>query len=220
MYNIRMSAFVVLLVLLLGMASCQVEMLPQSSAEATTATAASMGTDFNLQEGEFGFAFVSRADAEPNAAGQKFVAFMSGSGVFDDQEVHGGGTFDLWDVTQEQPQQMSAAGHWRAVKRIDFSLPDIPVTGAGVSQSGILDVEIVLFPVGGPEEGVPASLRIVCNVPSIPAMTGLPEGVFLDIEEFPGLSESLALAPATFPETSFPLGLTTFLREPDISTDQ
>ena len=98
-----------------------------------------------------------------------------------------------------------ATGTWLAERVISFSQTDHPENPWGFNMSGILELEVRLFPVDGPEEGIAAVLTIVCNIPPAGILTGQPEGYFLEIED------GLSFAPATFPETSFPFGITSFV---------
>ena len=57
-------------------------------------------------------------------------------------------------------------------------------------------------PAGGPPDGIPATLTVVCNVVEVGADTGLPEGYFLDFE---GLSFA-PVGPPVVGITAFSVG--------------
>ena len=122
--------------------------------------------------------------------------FMTGTGKFNHQHVTGGGFFNHFD---NGTGMLLATGEWRAKRMISFTpvdSPSIPIP-FGFVVVGVLEAEVLLFPEGGPPNGVPAILKVVCNLPG--AMTGFPEGFFLDVE---GLSFG--------PIGPVPVGITAF----------
>lgn len=148
-----------------------------------------------------GFHFVAQSvDPAAGTAGHSF--FMTGTGRFDDEDVTGGGFFDHFD----NATGLLAAGKWRAKRLVSFAreAPLNPFIPLGFLVSGILVAEVRLFPAGGPPNGIPATLTVVCNVGAVGAFTGLPEGYFLD---FDGLSFA--------PVTPAPVvGITAFSTDP------
>ena len=109
---------------------------------------------------------------------------MTGSGKFGKHKVNGGGEFNHIDGNSGPPPlTVLASGTWKAKEFIDW----IPVEGPGPNPhgqiiAGILTMNIVLFPTGGDKHGVPAILTVVCNVPPAGNLTGLAEGIFLNID--------------------------------------
>ena len=145
-----------------------------------------------------GFHFVSQsADPAAGTAGHSF--FMTGTGKFNHQYVTGGGFYNHFD----NATGLLATGKWRAERLVSYEQVENPNIPLGFVIAGILVAEVRLFPEGGPPNGVPATLKVVCNVGPVGAFTGLPEGYFLDVA-------GLSFEPATFPDTGFPVGVTAF----------
>lgn len=170
----------------------------------TTVSAAGQEAEV-LMDG-IGFHFLSMSNAVDDE-GVTHRILMAGNGSFNDETVTGGGSYNEFDPTAEVPQTLMAAGTWQAESVISFSQIEHPENPWGFNLSGILELEVRLFPVEGPEEGIPAVLTIICNIPPAGILTGQPEGYFLETED------GLSFAPATFPETSFPFGITSFIVE-------
>ncbi len=115
-----------------------------------------------------------------------------------------------FDGTSEVPQTLFSTGHWRAERVLNWEMAegDNPY---GVVVAGVLDVEVRLFAVDGPEEGVLATLRIICNVPAAGVFTGLPEGIFVDsVDGVPFEPTLIPTDPAAPGPPQVPLGVTTF----------
>jgi hypothetical protein len=132
---------------------------------------------------------------------------MTGTGRFNRRNVVGGGFFNHFDVGSAVPHTLLATGTWRAERVISFTETDHPENPWGFNLSGILEMEVRLFPVGGRRRGISATLTIVCNIPPAGIFTGLPEGYFLVVDE-------LTFQPATFPGVGFPFGITSFSVNP------
>lgn len=163
----------------------------------TTQTLGSEHDDL-LTQG-LGFHFVSLSGAT-DEEGVPHGLFMTGNGTFNDRHVAGGGFFN--DAVGGVPV---STGSWRGTRLISFTKTEHPSNPVGFNLSGILVMEVLLFPEDGPETGMPATLTLVCNIPPpVGIFTGLPEGYFLEVEE------GLSYQPGTFPGTSFPIGVTAF----------
>ena len=165
---------------------------------ALTTQALANDDDDLLKEG-LGFHFVSLSLAT-DAEGVPHRLFMTGNGTFNDRHVAGGGFFN--DIVGGFPV---STGSWRATRLISFTKTEHPLNPVGFNLAGILVVEVLLFADNGPPTGMPATLTVVNNLPPpVGIFTGLPEGYFLEVED------GLSYVPATFPGTSFPVGVTAF----------
>jgi hypothetical protein len=167
-----------------------------------------IGQALAAQDENFTFRFVTVSTAGIDPDGVHHEIAMNGDGKINSSEggVEGGGSFVHYnnDPTLPAPKPLIATGTWEVQDLISFTLTDSPDNPFGRLASGILEAEVRLFPDDGPEEGVPATIKVVCNLGFSGVSTGLPEGVFLTIPEFD------LFQPATFPDTEFPFGLTIF----------
>ena len=153
---------------------------------------------------ELGFIFTTLSiglDEEGEKTGDRWL--MTGSGEFNNKKVKGGGMFIHTDFNDPIPQPVLGAGTWKAERVIGFEKTEDPNNPYARNVSGILDLQIRLFPDGGPKKGVPATLKVVCNIPAIEGKTGLPEGIFLDIDD--GLSFEPIIVPPPFGLTALPI---------------
>ena len=157
-------------------------------------------------DGGLGFIFASLSDAGV-VDGVHHQIFMTGSGNFDHKRVKGGGFFNHADAASSPPPiALLATGKWRAKRLIRFTKTvavESQTNPSGFNTSGILEIEVRLFPKGGPQKGIKATLKIICNIPSEGLFTGLHEGYFLNVEG------GFSFEPATFPG-GFPIGVTAF----------
>jgi hypothetical protein len=179
-----------------------------TAADAGQQSLLKLGVDHDNDDEGLGFTFASLSDAGVDEQGVHHQIFMTGSGKFDDKRVKGGGFFNHTNgASGPPPLTILATGKWRARRLISFTktVAVAPkMNPSGFNTSGILEIEVRLFPEGGPRHGIPATLKIICNIPPEGLFTGFPEGYFLDIED------GLSFEPATFPGTSFPVGATSF----------
>ncbi len=141
------------------------------------------------EEGIYNYTTASSAvDADGVLLPDLFV--MTGRGHFDaaDGEVDGGGEFN--HITPGPippgpiPFEVLASGIWEATEFISW----VPVAGPGPNPygqtiAGTLTMSIRLFPDGNDDDddGIPATLTVVCNVPPAGNFTGLVEGIMLDL---------------------------------------
>ncbi len=143
-------------------------------------------------DGSLNFYFVTVPSAgEVDGVNHRMT--MTGSGRFNAEVVEGRGAYLFFDQNTEVPKTILESGQWNAVRVINWSMVEADNNPYGVNVSGILDLEILLFPLGKGGEGTTATLRIVCNVPPAGLSTGLPEGVFLETRD--GLTHEPILLP-------------------------
>ncbi len=138
---------------------------------------------------------------------------MWGFGRFNATEVEGGGAYNRLDVNTEVPKTRLESGHWQAVRVVEWSLTEHANNPYGPVVSGILDLEILLFPLNALSDGIPARLRIVCNIGNAGVFTDFPEGIFVETPD--GLTYEPVLVP-TDPAVEglppmLPVGFTTFM---------
>jgi len=134
------------------------------------------------EEGLYNYTTLSSA-GEVDGVLHLFV--MTGRGHFDadDGEVDGGGEFNHLDGNSGPPPlTILASGTWEAKSLISW----VPVAGPGPNPygqtiAGTLTMSIRLFPDGNDDDGIPATLTVVCNVPPAGNFTGLVEGIMLDL---------------------------------------
>ena len=162
-------------------------------------------------DGSLNFYFVTVPSAgEVDGVNHRMT--MTGSGRFNAEVVEGGGAYVFFDQNAEVPKKILESGHWDAVRVINWSMIEADNNPYGVNVAGVLDLEIMLFPLGKGGEGTTATLKIVCNVPPAGVMTGLPEGIVLETRD--GLTYEPILVP-TDPAVEgippmVPLGVTLF----------
>ncbi len=128
--------------------------------------------------------------------------FMTGSGEFNKKKVKGGGMF-IHTEGLAVGAPILGAGTWKAKRVIGFTKVEDENNPFARNVSGIVELEIRLFPDGGPKKGVPATLTVVCNIPPLVTQTGRPEGIFLDIDD--GLSFEPIIVPPPFGLTALPI---------------
>ena len=144
--------------------------------------------DDSPDEGHFTYVTLSNGGLD-NGVLHRLV--MSGRGTFDadDGEVRGGGEFIHFDgLSGPPPLTLLASGTWKATKFSSWA----PLVGPGPNPygqviAGTLVMEVRLFPNGNDDDddGIHATLTVVCNVPPAGNFTGLAEGIFLDIDGGP-----------------------------------
>ncbi len=144
-------------------------------------------------DGSLNFYFVTLASAGEMDGVNHFMT-MTGSGRFNADLVEGGGAYQFFDANTEVPRTLLGSGQWQAVRVINWSMVegDNP-NPYGVNAAGVLDLEILMFPLDEGGEGTPATLRIVCNVGIAGLMTGLAEGIVLETND--GLTHEPILFP-------------------------
>ena len=112
-------------------------------------------------DGSLNFYFVTLASAGEMDGVNHFMT-MTGSGRFNADLVEGGGAYQFFDANTEVPRTLLGSGQWQAVRVINWSMVegDNP-NPYGVNAAGVLDLEILMFPLDEGGEGTPATLRIV-----------------------------------------------------------
>ena len=175
--------------------------------------ATSAKADDDDDDGSIGYHFVAMSDAGEDDQGINRM-LATGSGRFNDNRAKGGGFYNhfAWAFPAPMAFRELGAGTWKAGKVLNFTMtepdpgPPEVVNPWGFNLSGILEMEVRLFPANDPSTGIPGKWTVVCNIPPSNAFTGLPEGYFLDVA-------GLSFAPATFP-TGSPFGITSFSVDP------
>lgn len=174
-----------------------------------TATYGASGPTIDTVEGSFVPAVQTQEDAErleftfvvanksETYAGHQLV--MSGKGTFDPNNIEdadGSGVYFVADTGSSQtpkPIVSVGAGTWRVKGGVEFTAGP----SYGAATGGILDLLIELLPADG--DPIEATLRVVCNLPAVPYMTGFPEGIVLtvpDVDSFtPIISETPGVPP-------------------------
>ena len=160
---------------------------------------------------ELSFYFVALNDGGIDDEGVHHQLVMSGAGDFNQDEVVGSGSFIHFDNSSGdpaagEPRTLLGTGTWEAESVVSWTMTDNPNNPYGEVVSGIVELEVRLFTEDGPEDGIPAILKVICNVPPAGIFTGEPEGYFLDTED------GLSFAPTSWPDTNFPVGLTLITR--------
>lgn len=102
---------------------------------------------------------------------------LNGDGMFTANHVNATGSFVHFDQNTAGPGvDILASGTWRAGKVLSY---ERGFGTAGEIDSGILEMEVDLFPDGGPKTS--AVLRVVCNIGFAGISTGEPEGYVLTV---------------------------------------
>ncbi len=120
---------------------------------------------------------VHLADVAGNSALNQLIIF-SGDGGFsaDKATVHASGSFTHFDNSVAvAPKPIIAFGTWTATGFTSYT----EVGTYGAQASGILVVSINLVTSSGTV--IPATLKVVCNVPPGGLFTGSPEGITLTV---------------------------------------
>ena len=121
--------------------------------------------------------FVAVSDAGTDATGIHHRIAMTGDGKFTSNHVNANGSFVHWDQNTAGPGlNILASGTWKSRKVLSYTRG---FGTAGNIDSGILEMEVDLFPEGGPR--TTAVLRLICNIGFAGIATGEPEGYVLDI---------------------------------------
>jgi hypothetical protein len=154
------------------------------------------------------FAFASLSDAGTDDNGVHHQVLMSGFGEFDSEVITGGGFYNHWDAASGspaagEPLNLLSSGKWQAERVISWTQTDNANNPYGGLISGILEMEVRLFPDDGPEDGMLATLTVNCNAPAAGVFTGLGEGFYIELD-------GISFEAATFPETTFFVGATAF----------
>ena len=158
-------------------------------------------------EGHFTYVTLSNGGLD-NGVLHRLV--MNGRGHFDadDGEANGGGEFIHFDGNSGPPPlTLIASGTWEVTEFISWAPFDQDPNPYGQVIAGTLVMEVRLFPNGNDDDGIPAILTVVCNVPPAGINTGMPEGIFLAIDG--GLFFEPILVPTAIPSpTMLSFGLT------------
>lgn len=119
---------------------------------------------------------VHLADLAGNSALNQQIIF-SGDGGFsaDRATVHASGSFTHFDNSVPAPKPIIAFGTWTATGFTSYT----ELGTYGAQASGILVVSINLVTSSG--DVIPATLKVVCNVPPGNLFTGSPEGITLTV---------------------------------------
>ncbi len=119
---------------------------------------------------------VHLADLASNSVLVQQIVF-SGDGGFSASKatVHASGSFTHYDNSVPAPKPIIAFGTWTAIGFTSYT----EVGTYGAQASGILVISINLVTSGGTV--IPATLKVVCNVPQDGLFTGSPEGITLTI---------------------------------------
>ncbi len=120
---------------------------------------------------------VHLADTASNSALNEVIIF-SGDGGFsaDKATVHASGSFTHFNNAAACcPKTIIAFGTWTSTSFTSYT----EVGTYGAQASGILMVSINLVTSGGAV--IPATLKVVCNVPPAGLSTGSPEGITLTV---------------------------------------
>jgi len=105
---------------------------------------------------------------------------ITGDGGFNDNQAHGGGTFDHFSAVGSPPLPVVASGTWKANDVVSFTAS--PTNHGGVFEGGTLVMHVTFYPNGKP--AIPnVTMEVDCNLGPIGFSTGKPEGVVIT---FPG----------------------------------
>lgn len=114
---------------------------------------------------------------------------IGGQGMITPSQALGAGSFTHL-TSLSAPSTVVASGTWKVKDLEDFTT----IGSFGAIIAGVADMEILLLPDGGP--AVPATLKVVCNIPAAGLFTGLAEGVQV-VTTTPPVSFSTAVAGIT-----------------------
>jgi|SRR5207248_8040076 len=104
---------------------------------------------------------------------------IDGTGSFNKNEAHGGGSFDHFQTGATLPLHIVASGTWKADDVVSFTASP---TSHGPYEGGVLVMHATFFPTGQPAiKNV--TVEVDCNLGPIGFSTGKPEGV---VVTFPG----------------------------------
>jgi hypothetical protein len=122
---------------------------------------------------------------------------IGGQGQISPSQAVGAGSFShITSLTA--PSTVVASGTWKVRDLANFT----NLGSFGAIVAGLADMGILLLPDGGP--AVPATLKVVCNIPAAGIFTGLAEGVQVVTTTTPPVSFLTAVA-----------GITTFATGPE-----
>ena len=125
------------------------------------------------ENGATAFFFTGLSTSTVNPTGEQTT--VAGAGRFSaaDGEVEGGGCYNFVNTGAPKPNPLLEFGNWRAKRLVSWK----PFGRYGSQGAGILVLGVTLFPVGGAHYD--AMLKVVCNVPFVPLVTGEDEGFTL-----------------------------------------
>jgi hypothetical protein len=104
---------------------------------------------------------------------------IDGTGGFNANEAHGGGSFDHFRAAGSPPLPIVASGTWKATDVVSFAHSP---TSHGPYEGGVLVMHATFFPTGQPAiKNV--TVEVDCNLGPIGFSTGKTEGV---VVTFPG----------------------------------
>jgi hypothetical protein len=132
-----------------------------------------LATPARADEGEISPNFACLSYSTVNPTGEQLI--MAGHGTFSpsDAEVTGGGCYNVVNTGAPRPNPLLESGSWQATKLVSWT----PIGNYGSTLAGTLVLMVQLSPVGGP--AYMATLKVVCNIPFVPFLTGQPEGITL-----------------------------------------
>lgn len=145
--------------------------------------------------GQAGYHFVV-FDAVSGASDRMII---NGSGSFNANRAHGGGSFDHFSAVGNPPLPIVASGTWKATDVVSFTASP---TSHGPYEGGVLVMHATFFPTGKPAVRN-VMVEVDCNFGPIGFNTGKTEGV---VVTFPG---GPVFGPTAGPTTPF-TGVTVF----------
>jgi len=89
--------------------------------------------------------------------------FMTGNGSFGKNDVEGNGSYIHFDLASPGfPKTLLETGTWRATRFIKWEMGGTPdLIPYGQIISGILELEVRIFPRGGPQRGIDAGMVVI-----------------------------------------------------------
>jgi hypothetical protein len=130
----------------------------------------------SVANGQTGYHFLV-LDAVSGTADRLLI---TGDGGFNDNQAHGGGTFDHFSAVGSPPLPVVASGTWKANDVVSFT--PSPTNHGGVFEGGTLVMHVTFYPNGQP--AIPnVTMEVDCNLGPIGFSTGKPEGI---VVTFPG----------------------------------
>lgn len=89
--------------------------------------------------------------------------YMTGNGMFGKNDVEGSGSYIHFDLASSGfPKTLLETGTWRAKRFIKWEMAGTPdLIPYGQLISGILEMEVRIFPRGGPQRGIDAGMVVI-----------------------------------------------------------
>ena len=129
------------------------------------------------------------------------ICIMNGTGKINPSQVVAHGSYNEYDDSTPVPKTLLAFGTWKAKELLSLSL----IGRYGSSASGIAEMQVDLVQDFPSPDVIPATLKVVCNIPAAGLLTGEDEGFTLTV---PG--------GAFGPFEPFGLGLSIFTTENEV----